>query len=36
MNLVEQSDDGKTIAIAYQDNGRFFVNVMKTDGEELD
>ena len=28
--------DGKTIAIAYQDNGRFFVNVMKTDGEELD
>lgn len=36
MNLVEQSNDGKTIAIAYQDNGRFFVNVMKTDGEELD
>lgn len=36
MNLVEQSDDGKTIAIAYQDNGHFYVNVMKTDGEEID
>ena len=36
MNLVEQSDDGKVIAIAYQDNGRFFVDVMRTDGEQLD
>jgi hypothetical protein len=36
MNLVEQTDDGKTIAVAYQDNGRFFVSVMNTDGQELD
>lgn len=36
MNLVEQSDDGKTIAIAYQDNGKFKVCVLTTLGEELD
>lgn len=32
MNLIEQSDDGKTVAIAYQDNGKFMVVVMTTDG----
>ena len=36
MALVEQTNDGKTVAVAYQDNGRFFVDVMSTIGEELD
>jgi hypothetical protein len=36
MALVEQTDDGKTVAVAYQDNGRFFVSVMNTAGDELD
>jgi hypothetical protein len=36
MNLIEQSDDGKTVAIAWQNNGKFKVNVIATDGTELD
>jgi len=36
MNLIEQSDDGKVFAIAYQDNGHFWVSIVTYEGEEID
>jgi hypothetical protein len=36
MNNIEQSDDGTIYAIAYQDNGHFYVNVIDDTGKEHD
>lgn len=36
MNNIEQSDDGTVFAIAYQDNGKYFLSVLSNTGEELD
>lgn len=36
MNQIEQSDDGTIYAIAYQDNGHFYVNVINDQDEDLD
>ena len=36
MNLIEQSDDGLMFAIAFQDNGQFFVSIIDFEGEEVD
>tara|TARA_B110000285_G_C15078108_1_gene591907 strand:+ start:162 stop:1631 length:1470 start_codon:yes stop_codon:yes gene_type:complete len=36
MNNIEQSDDGTIYAIAYQDNGQFYVNVIDDTGKEHD
>ena len=36
MNLIEESCDGKSFAIAYQDNGTFFVQVIAKSGEVVD
>ena len=36
MKLIEQSDDGKTLAFAYQDDGVFNVLLMTADGEFID
>ena len=36
MNLIEQSDDGKIFAIAYQDNGHFWVSIVTFEGDEID
>jgi hypothetical protein len=36
MNLIEQSDDGKIFAIAYQDNGEFWVSIVTFEGNEID
>lgn len=36
MKLIEQSDDGKTLAFAYQDDGVFSVLLMTADGEFID
>ena len=36
MNLIEQTYDAKYFAVAYQDNGKFFLSVVNNEGEELD
>lgn len=36
MNLIEQNAAGNKFAVAYQDNGNFFVSVVSNKGEELD
>jgi len=36
MNLVEQNIAGSKFAVAYQDNGEFYVSVVSNKGEELD
>jgi hypothetical protein len=36
MNLIEQNNKGDKFAVAYQDNGTFFVSVVNNKGEELD
>ena len=36
MNNIEQSADGQIFAIAYQDNGHFYVNVIDNKGVEKD
>jgi hypothetical protein len=36
MNLIEQSDDGMMFAIAFQDNGRFYVSIVTFEGKEID
>jgi|TARA_B110000285_G_C15101778_1_gene605411 hypothetical protein len=36
MNLVEQNIAGNIFAVAYQDNGRFYVSVVDNKGGELD
>lgn len=36
MNLIEQTYDAKYFAVAYQDNGKFFLSVVNNKGEELD
>lgn len=33
MNQIEQTDDGKTICIPYQDNGVFYLTVISLEGE---
>jgi hypothetical protein len=32
MNLIEQNNEGKIFAVAYQDNGRFLVDVIDNTG----
>lgn len=32
MKEIEQSDDGQTLAICYQDDGEFWVQILKADG----
>jgi len=36
MNLIEQNNAGSKFAVAYQDNGEFYVSVVNNKGEELD
>jgi len=36
MNTIEQSLDGETFCIAYQDNGKFRVNIVNNQGHEVD
>lgn len=36
MKAIEQSDDGKTLAICYQDDGVFHVLLMTSDGKFID
>jgi hypothetical protein len=36
MNLIEQNNAGSKFAVAYQDNGEFYVSVINNKGEELD
>jgi hypothetical protein len=36
MNLIEQNNAGSKFAVAYQDNGEFYVSVVSNKGEELD
>ena len=36
MKLIEQSDDGKTLAIGYQDDGVFHILLINADGEFID
>lgn len=36
MNLIEQDYAAKYFAVAYQDNGKFFLSVVSNTGEELD
>ena len=36
MNLIEQNNKGNVFAVAYQDNGNFYVNIINNKGEELD
>ena len=36
MNQIEQSLDGQTFCIAYQDNGKFRVNIVNNQGQEID
>jgi hypothetical protein len=39
MNLIEQTNDpndSKNFAVAYQDNGKFFISTFSKLGEELD
>ena len=35
MNNIEQNKEGNMFAIAYQDNGVFFVNVIDNQGKEI-
>ena len=36
MKLIEQSDDGKTLAIGYQDDGVFHILLINADGDFID
>lgn len=36
MNNLEQNDEGNVFAIAYQDNGHFYVKVIDNKGKTLD
>lgn len=36
MNIVEQTDSGKTLAIIYQDYGSFFLKIFDNKGEIID
>ena len=36
MNNIEQNYAGDVVAVAYQDNGKFFVSFINNKGDELD
>ena len=36
MKEIEQTDDGQTLAIAYQDDGEIKVAIMQADGVDID
>ena len=36
MNNIEQNSEGTVFAIAYQDNGSFYVNIITNTGKEID
>jgi hypothetical protein len=36
MSLIEQSNNGDIFAVAYQDNGKFFVSIFNNEGEDID
>ena len=36
ISLIEQSSNGEVFAIAYQDNGKFFVDIFNNKGEDIE
>jgi len=36
MNLIEQSSNGEVFAVAYQDNGKFYIAIFNNEGEDIE
>ena len=35
MGVIEQNSNGEVFAVAYQDNGKFFVSIFNNEGEDI-